>query len=332
MTAPGRMTADDVLRAAAVLRPHLPPTPLRRSFALRGRDAWLKLECWQPTGSFKVRGALHNLATLSDADRRRGVVASSAGNHALGVAFAAEALGGVRATLFVPETAPAAKVDKLRSFAVEVVVGGRTYDDAHALALARVERDGGTFVHAFDDPRTAAGQGTAGLEIAAALPSVGTVVVPVGGGGLVTGVAVALKARVPGARIVAVQPDASPALRDSLREGRPLLDYDAAPTIADGVAGGIGRLVWEHRDLVDEVVTVSEAEIEDAIVALAASDQVIAEGSGAAAVAAVASGKVDGGGRPIAVVVTGGNLDLSVLCRLLSPDAVEARRRGAREG
>jgi threonine dehydratase len=318
MTPPRRLTAADVEGAAAVLRPHLRPTPLRRSFALRGQDAWLKLECWQPTGSFKVRGALHNLATLSADERRRGVIASSAGNHALGVAWAAQALGGVRATLFVPETAPAAKVDKLRSFLVEVVVGGRTYDDAHARAMERVERDGGTYVHAFDDPRTAAGQGTAGLEIADELPAVGTVVVPVGGGGLISGVAVALEERVPGVRVVAVQPEASPALRDSLRAGRPLVDYDAAPTVADGLAGGIGHLVWAHRDLVDDVVTVSEAEIEDAIVALVARDQVIAEGSGAAAVAAVAAGRVDGGGRPIAIVVTGGNLDVDVLRRLLA--------------
>ena len=318
MTPPRRLTAADVEGARAVVGAHLRPTPLRRSFALRPRDAWLKLECWQPTGSFKVRGALHNLATLGEDERRRGIVAASAGNHALGVAFAAQALGGVRATVFVPETAPRAKVDKLRTFAVEVVVGGRTYDDAHAAATERVARDGATYVHAYDDPRTAAGQGTLGPEIAEELPSVGTVVVPVGGGGLISATAVALKARVPGVRVVAVQPDASPALRDSLRAGRALLDYDAAPTLADGLAGGIGELVWLHRDLIDDVVTVSEAEIESAIAALAAHDQVIAEGSAAAGVAAVAAGRVDGRGRPVAVVVTGGNLDVATLARLLS--------------
>jgi threonine dehydratase len=321
LTPPRRLTPDDVAAARAVVAAHLRPTPLRRSFALRPHDAWLKLECWQPTGSFKVRGALHNVATLTAAERGRGIVAASAGNHALGVAFAAQAVGGVRATVFVPETAPRAKVDKLRTFAVEVVVGGRTYDDAHAAALARVARDGATYVHAFDDPRTAAGQGTVAPEIADDLPAVGTVVVPVGGGGLISGIAVALKERLPGVRIVAVQPDASPALRESLRAARPLLEYDAAPTLADGLAGGIGEIVWAHRDLIDDVVTVSEAEIEGAIAALATHDQVIAEGSAATGVAAVASGRVDGRGRPIAIVVTGGNLDAATLARILSSRA-----------
>jgi threonine dehydratase len=319
MTPPRRLVPRDIEDAARIVGRHLRPTPLRRSFALRGHDAWLKLECWQPTGSFKVRGALNNVATLGDDEKRRGIVAASAGNHALGVAFAARAVGGVRASVFVPATAPAAKVEKLRAFdGVEVVVGGRTYDDAHAAALERARRDGATYVHAYDDPRTAAGQGTAGLEIADELPAVGTVVVPVGGGGLVSSVAVALKARVPGVRVVAVQPDASPSLRDSLRAGRALVEYDAAPTLADGLAGGIGLITWEHRDLIDDVVTVSEAEIEDAIVRLVAGDQVIAEGAAAAAVAAVAAGRVEGGGRPIAIVVSGGNLDASTLARLLA--------------
>lgn len=307
--------------AAAVVGRHLAPTPLRRSFAMTaagGPETWLKLECWQPTGSFKVRGALHNMATLGAAARGRGVVAASAGNHALGVAFAGSALGGFETTVYVPETAPRAKIDKLRSFAVAVEVGGLTYDDAHDRAMEHVRRTGATYVHAFDDPRTAAGQGTAALEIADALPSAGTVVVPVGGGGLITGMAVALSARLPHVRIVAVQPEASPALRDSYAEGRALVEYVAGPTLADGLAGGIGRLVWEHRDLIDEVVTVSEAEIEAAIVALATHDQVIAEGSGAAAVAAIAAGRVPGDGRPVVAMITGGNLDISVLARLLS--------------
>jgi threonine dehydratase len=315
-----RLAAEDVAHAAAVLRPYLPPTPLRRSFALREQGpAFLKLECWQPTGSFKVRGALHVLATLSPEEKRRGVVAASAGNHALGVAFAAQALGAdVRTTLFVPDSAPRAKVGKLRTFPVEVRQQGATYDDAHALAVAHAARTGALYVHAFQDPRTAAGQGTVALELLDQMRDVAAVVVPVGGGGLVAGMATALKARAPRTRVIAVQPDASPALRESLRRGRPLLEFPAGPTIADGLAGGIGEIAFEHRDLIDEVVVVPERDIEDAVVALLAEDQVVAEGSGAVGVAAVRAGLVPVSDGPVAIVVTGANIDLSVVRRLLA--------------
>jgi threonine dehydratase len=312
-----RLSLPDVERARAVLAPHLPPTPLRSSLSAPHADLRLKLECWQPTGSFKVRGALTLLSSLGDEERRRGVVAASAGNHALGVAFAASRLGGsLRATLFVPRSAPRSKVDKLRRFPVDVRETGDTYDDAVEAAHAFERETGAVHVHAFEDARTACGQGTVGLEILEECPDVATVLVPVGGGGLVAGLATVVKARKPEVRVVAVQPDASPALRESLRLGRPLLTYPAGPTLADGLAGGIGEIAFDHRDLVDEVVTVSEEEIEDAIVALVASDQVVAEGAGAVGVAAVRAGKVKSPG-PAVAVVTGGNLDASVLARLL---------------
>jgi threonine dehydratase len=315
-----RLDPNAVERARATIAPYLRPTPLRRSFALRGAgDGYLKLECWQPTGSFKVRGAVNMLASLTTDERRAGIVAASAGNHALGVAFAVEAVGGRgEATLFVPESAPRAKVEKLRTFRVSVHQEGATYDDAYALAMDRVRRTGATYVHAFDDLRTAAGQGTVGLEILDELPGVGAILVPVGGGGLITGIATAVKARAPGVRIVGVQPEASPSLPESIRQGRPLLEYPAGPTLADGIAGGIGEIVYEHRDLIDEVVLVSEAEIEDAIVALLGEDQVVAEASGAVGIAALRSGKYRGDGRPVVTIVTGGNIDTSVLRRLLS--------------
>ncbi len=311
------LRVEDVERARGVLVRHLRRTPLRESHLVPG--LLLKLECWQPTGSFKVRGATHLLATLDETERARGVVAASAGNHALGVAFAASRLSGtVRATLFVPRTAPRAKVDKLRRFPVEVRETGDTYDDAVDAARAFEQETGAVFVHAYEDRRTAAGQGTAGLEIAEECEEAGALLVPVGGGGLLAGVATAVKARCPGVRVVAVQPEASPALRESLRLGRPLLAYAAAPTLADGLAGGIGQIAFDHRDLVDEVVTVSEAEIEDAMAGLLAADQVVAEASGAVGVAALLAGKVDSAGRgPVVAIVTGGNVDASVLARVL---------------
>ena len=318
-----RLSLDDVRRARETLAP-APATdaaaPKPRGGAGGSSELLLKLECWQPTGSFKVRGATCLLSSLSEDERRRGVVAASAGNHALGVAFAAERLGGaLRTTLFVPRTAPRSKVRKLERFPVDVREAGDTYDDAVEAAQAFERETGAVFVHAFEDARTAAGQGTIGLEVMEERPDVAAVVVPVGGGGLVAGVATAVKALAPGVRIVAVQPEASPSLRESIRLGRPLLTYPAAPTLADGLSGGIGHVAFDHRDLVDEIVTVSEPEIEDAIVALVASDQVVAEASGAVGVAALRAGRVAAAAHgPVAVVVTGGNLDAPVLARLMA--------------
>jgi len=314
------LSRDDVEAARRRLAPYLSPTPLRRAFSVPGGRGWLKLECWQPTGSFKVRGALSILTALDASERGRGIVAASAGNHALGVAFAVQALGGdMPATLFVPETAPRAKVDKLRTFPVTVVEAGATYDEAAARAVEHAARTGATIVHAYEDTRTAAGQGTAGLEILEQLPEVGVIVVPVGGGGLVAGIGTVVKEARRDVRIVAVQAAASPSLRDSLAQGRALLEYAAAPTLADGVAGGIGEIAFAHRHLIDEVVVVPEAEIEEAMAALVSHDQVIAEGSGALAVAALRSGRVSAPeGRPAVAVVSGANVDARVLGRLLA--------------
>ncbi len=316
------LTPDDVRRADETVARFLAPTPLRPSFALRDHgEVLLKLECWQPTGSFKVRGALHLLASLSEQERRRGVVAASAGNHALGVAFAAQAVGGgTRVTLFVPRTAPRAKVGKLRAFPVEVREIGDTYDEAHVEAESYAARTGAVVAHAFEDPRVAAAQGTVGLELLAQRRDLAAVVVPVGGGGLISGLAAAVKAEAPAVRIVAVQPEASPALRESLRRGRALTEYEAGPTLADGLAGGIGEIVFRHRHLIDDVVTVTEAEIEDAMVSALADDQLVVEGSGAVSLAAVRSGRVPVEG-PVALVVTGANVDSSVLRRLLDARA-----------
>jgi len=321
-----RLSAEDVERAAAVVARQLRPTPLRPSLAGNDQDLLLKLECWQPTGSFKVRGAMHLLSSLTQAERRRGVVAASAGNHALGVAFAAARLGNVKATLFVPTSAPRAKLDKLRRFPVAVVETGESYDDAVLAARAFEEREGAVFVHAFEDARTAAGQGTLAIEILEECPAPAAVLVPVGGGGLLAGVATLLKARAPGVRIVAVQPAASPALAESIRLDRPLLTYPAGPTLADGLSGGIGQIAFDHRDLVDELVTVSEPEIEEAIVALLARDQLVVEASGAVGVAAVRAGKLAHAHGPVVSIVTGANIDLSVLARLLARLAQEPPR------
>ncbi len=310
-----------VLKARATLRPHLPPTPLRLSRCTGRSDVFLKLEAWQPTGSFKVRGALNLIASLEPEQRARGLVTASAGNHALGVAHAVDRLGlAVPATVFVPRGAPQSKLDRLRGYPVTLELAGDTFDEAQALAFEHVRRTGATFVHGYDDPRTAAGQGTIGLEIVEERPEIATLIVPVGGGGLISGIAVAAKAVSPRVRIVAVQPDASPALRESFRSGRPLLEYAAAPTLADGLAGGIGEIVFGKRNLIDDVAVVSEEAIERAIVALLLEDHVVAEGSAAVGIAALLDGALRADG-PIAVVITGSNIDGSVLRRLVERHA-----------
>jgi len=316
-----RLRPGDVKAASHVISHHLDPTPLRLAHSLElSVPVFLKLECWQPTGSFKVRGALNILSSLDAAACARGVAAASAGNHALGVAFAVRELAGdTRATLFVPATAPRAKISKLRRAPVELRVVGKTYDDALRAAQVYCRETGATFLHAFDDPRTAAGAGTVALEVLDQLPTVGTLLVPVGGGGLAAGMLAALKTRRPAVRLVAVQPEASPALRESLRRGEPLYEYDAGPTLCDGLAGGIGDLLFNERDELHDVVTVSEGEIADAVVALLTHDQVLAEPSGAVAVAALRSGRfVPSDKRPVVAVITGSNIDTDTLARLLS--------------
>jgi threonine dehydratase len=316
------VTVREILQAARALRPHIFRTPLRDAFLLServGAAVYLKLENWQITGSFKPRGALNRMAALSAEERARGVVTASAGNHALGVGYAARALGIAAATIFVPRTAPRAKLEKLRQFPVTVRPVGETYADAHRAAETFQRETGVTFIHAYDDPRTVAGQGTLGLEILQDLPDVDALLVPVGGGGMIAGIAVAAKTLAPGVKVIGVQPAASPALRDSLRDDKCYTEYVAAPTICDGLAGGIGEMVFEaaQNKLIDDVALVEEDETRAAIRALAETEQLIVEGSGAVGVAALLARKVDLAGKRVAVVLSGGNIDLGLLTEIV---------------
>ena len=311
----------DVLLAQQRIHPYIFRTPLRYSFLLSrrtGATVLLKLENWQITGSFKPRGALSVMTTLTPEERRRGVVTASAGNHALGVAYAARALGIEPATIFIPRTAPQAKIGKLREFPVEVRSVGDTYADAHHAAEEYQRETGATFIHAYEDPRTIAGQGTAGLEILEDSPELDAVLVPVGGGGLISGIAIAVKTFLPKAKIIAVQPSASPALRDSLRDRRCYEEYVSAPTICDGLAGGIGKTIFELAPkYIDDIVMVEEEETKEAIRALIETQQLVVEGAGAVGVAALLAGKAGLAGKRVAVVLSGGNIDLPVLKEIL---------------
>ncbi len=316
-------TLRELLAARTAIRSHVMRTPLRRAAAFGERygcEVHLKLENWQPTGSFKVRGAVNLLSQLSQEERARGLVTASAGNHALAVGYAAQRLGIGGVTVFVPRTAPRAKIEKLKRFPITVEEVGETYDDAHRAAEEFGRARGATFIHAYDDARTVAGAGTIGFEVLDDLPAADAVLVPVGGGGLISGIALAVKQVLPEIKVYGVQPEASPALRDSLKERRALEEYAAGPTICDGLAGGIGRMVFEaaRGGLVDEVAVVEEAETRAAIRALVETQQVVVEGSGAVGIAALLSGKVDLRGKRVAVVLSGGNIDLQLLAEIVA--------------
>ena len=309
-----RLNAALVEQARDVIRPFLPPTRLMPTRLAGNRRVFLKVEADQPTGSFKVRGALSNL--LRQPANETGFVTASAGNHGLGVAWAAKASGRrERVTIFIPRSAPQTKVGKFRQYAVDLRIAGETFEDAERLAREFERETGARYIHAYDDPLTAAGQGTLALEIRDAMSAadpIGTLVVPVGGGGMISGNAAWFKERFPATRIVAVQADASPSLSESIRLGRALLEYPAGPTLADGLSGGIGRIVFEHRDLLDEVVNVPEERIIAAVRALYLEDRVRAEASGAITVAALDLVQSRSWPEPIVCVISGGNIDDSV--------------------
>ena len=304
-------TAADVDAAADRLRGVIVPTPLSRSAplsALIGVEVWLKEEQRQRTGSFKLRGAYNALATLAPADRARGVVASSAGNHGLGVAHAARALG-IRARIFVPATAPAVKREGIAALGAEVDATAPDYDAAHHAAERFAGSAGLAFVNPCAGEPLLAGQGTVAREILQARPTLRTLVVPVGGGGLVGGMAAWIRARAPGVRVVGVQSDQTDAMARSLAAGR-CVTVPVPPTLADGLAGQIDDVGYAiGRASLDAIVTVTEAEIAAAIAWLARRHAARVEGSGAVAVAALLAGRIADLAGPVAAVLSGGNID-----------------------
>ena len=318
----------DILAARRTIRNLVKRTPLEYSFLLSqqaGCELYLKLENRQVTGSFKPRGAVNKIASLSAEEKARGLVTASAGNHALGVAHASRALGGVSNTIFLPHNAPQSKVEKLREFGSELRFAGNTYEEAHHAAEEFAQAQGATYVHAYDDPVVIAGQGTAGLEIMEELPDVEAIIVPIGGGGLSAGIAVAAKSINPEVKVIGVQPDTSPAAYLSFKEGQCYESYEAGPTIADGLAGGYGIVPFTiARDLIDEIVVVSEEAIWKSVYALLELSQLVVEGSGAAAVAPLLAGPASGyeteldlKGKKVVAVLSGGNIDAELLFRIM---------------
>lgn len=313
--------AQEILKNVAIETPLSGPTNLSQNCEL-----YLKAENLQLTGSFKLRGAYYKISQLTDDEKSHGVVACSAGNHAQGVALGATR-NGIRSLICLPTLAPISKVEATKNFGAEICMVDGVYDDAYKKALELRDEKGYTFIHPFNDPKVIAGQGTIGLEIIRQLPEVEAVVVPIGGGGLISGVAFAIKTLRPDVKIYGVQAEGAPSMKESVAKNE-ITKLPSISTIADGIA------VKEPGDLtfrmcqkyVDEIVTVSDDEIAAAILTLMEKQKMVAEGAGAVAVAAVLFNKLPVEGKKVVCLVSGGNIDVNILNRVITRGLVRSGR------
>jgi threonine dehydratase len=314
------LTMRDIYSARARIAPIARKTPLVSSPALAeltGSEITLKLENLQETGSFKPRGAANKLLSLNSGARKRGVITVSSGNHGRALAYVAHRLG-LRAVVCLYDTVPANKRDAIQKLGAEVVIRGSTYDEARKEAYRLVEKEGLEMIHPYDDPVIIAGQGTIGLELLEEFPDLDTVVVPLSGGGLLGGIAFALKSADPGIHVVGVMMERGPAMVESLRAGR-VVDIVEEPTLADALAGGIkpNKYTFELiQKTVDETVLVSEQEIAAAMAFALERHHLVVEGGGAVGIAALRSGKLQHLGEHVAVVISGANVDMPLLLRV----------------
>lgn len=313
--------AQEVLKNVAVETPITGPTSLSKNCEL-----YLKAENLQLTGSFKLRGAYYKISTLSDEEKSHGVIACSAGNHAQGVALGATN-NGIKSLICLPTLAPLSKVEATKNFGAEICMVDGVYDDAYEHALHLRDEKGYTFIHPFDDPMVIAGQGTIGLEILRQLPEVEAVVVPIGGGGLISGVAFAIKTLRPDIKVYGVQAEGAPSMYESVNQGK-RVHLNKISTIADGIAvKEPGELTFDLcSKYVDKIVTVSDDEIAAAILALMEKQKMVAEGAGAVAVAAVIFNKLPVEGKKVVCLVSGGNIDVNILNRVVTRGLVRSGR------
>ena len=322
-----KLSLDRIYQAAFALKDVARKTDLIYSPHFSGKNqVFLKTENLQVTGSFKLRGAYFKISRLTEEEKAAGIVACSAGNHAQGVALSAQRMG-IRATICMPDGAPISKVQATRSYGAEVSLVKGAYDDAYAYACKLQEEEHATFIHPFDDPDVIAGQGTIGLEILDQLKDVDAIVVPVGGGGLVSGIAFAAKSLKPDIKIYGVQAKEAASMADSLKYDEQVT-LNTVNTFADGIAvKHPGDLTFELiKDYVDDVITVTEDEIAVAILALIEKQKLIAEGAGAVSVAAVMSDKIPLEGKNVVCLVSGGNIDVNILSRVITRGLVTSGR------
>ena len=316
-------SAQEVLDAYERIKPYIYITPLEESLYLGkdGRRYFFKLECAQTVKSFKLRGALSKMTTLTEEERRRGVATISSGNHGASVSYAAQLLGIENAVVIVPETTPKAKVDKIRFYGAQAMLLGQNYDEAHRLGMAYIEEHGMTYIDAYyDDPKIYGGQGTIALEILEQNPQIDTIVVPIGGGGLSTGIAVYAKSVRPDIRVVGVQTEVCPAMIRAFADDVFYEEYPVTgDTVCDALVGGVGKLAFEIlRDYIDDIIEVKEASIRKAVKYMIKEEKYIVEGASAATVAAVMDNRDRVGGQNVALVMSGGNIDGDLMVQLLN--------------
>lgn len=321
------LTLDKVFDAQVVLRDIIRETAVVRAYGIAPEcELYLKPENLQITGSFKVRGSAYKIALLSEEEKKKGVIACSAGNHAQGVALAASK-NGIKSLICLPDSAPISKVEATKSFGAEVCLVEGCYDDAYKKALELKESEGYTFVHPFDDENVIAGQGTIGLEIINDIDNIDAVIVPIGGGGLISGIAYAVKHIRPSIKVYGVQAAGAPGMYNSVKDGK-IECLDSVQTIADGIAvkqpgENTFKFVGKY---VDDIALVTDDEISSAILALIEKQKMIAEGAGAAAVAAAMFGKFPIKGKRVVSVVSGGNIDVTSLSRVIGRGLLKSGR------
>ena len=320
---------QDIQTAMRRIRESIRISPCTRSEAfslLTKNEIFLKLDNQQRTGAFKERGALNKLLTLTSEERAKGVIAASAGNHAQGVAYHA-VRHGIRALIYMPLPTPLTKVSATRAYGAEVILHGANYDEAYEQAVEQSKQHHFTLIHAFDDDAVIAGQGTLGLEILQQQPDIEAIVAPIGGGGLIGGIACAVKEMNPAIRVYGVQPAKLPSMKEAVAQGNPVT-LKAATTIADGIAvrRAGDRTFPLVQKYVDDIVTVEEEEIANAILLLLEREKTLAEGAGAASIAAVLNHKLPLEGKKVAVLVCGGNIDVTMLSRIIERGLVKDGR------
>ncbi len=323
------LTYNLILEAADRLKKRVRRTELIHSHHFSeklGIPLFFKCENLQRTGAFKIRGALNFMTSQPRENLAKGVITASAGNHAQGVAFSADLLG-VKSTVFMPESTPPQKVFATRDYGAEVVLTGKNFDEAYAAAIVAQKETGALFVHPFDDPLVMAGQGTIGLEILAELPDLSTILIPIGGGGLIAGIATAIKEAHPRVRIIGVESAAAPSMHFSLGKGK-ITEIPLSVTLADGIAvKRVGKNTFPIvRELVDEVVLVEEEEIAQAIVALLERSKLLVEGAGAVTLAALMNGKVGEVTGKTVCLLSGGNIDVKTIAVVVERGLLAAGR------